>query len=207
MPVEVQLGIGSSLFADDAALICKGKSIEECEKKMQPALDHLEEWARRNKMEISIRSDQKSKTVSCYYTKDYKSESKNKVSPKLKLNGISIYHNITPKFLGVTVDQDLSFKTHCDEKAKMMGKRNNIVRALSGRSWGHNSQDLRSIHTTYTQPAAEYAAGAWAPFAAKSNLDKLEVKQKEAARIITGCCADTKIYHLLFQFIHIFSQH
>ena len=197
MPIEVQIGVSSSLFADDLAFICKGKSIKECEEKMQPALDSLEDWAKRNKMQISIRGDDKSKTVSCFYTKNYRSESKNKVTPQLTLNGINIYHSTTPKFLGVTIDQDLSFKDHTDEKAKMMGKRNNILRALSGRSWGQKSTTLRSVYSTYTLPAAEYAAGAWAPFTAKSHLNKLEVKQNEAARIITGCCKDTVREHLL----------
>ena len=70
MPVEVQLGVSSSLFADDLAFVAKGNTLEECETKMQKALDSLETWAKENKMDISIRSDEKSKTVSCFYTKN-----------------------------------------------------------------------------------------------------------------------------------------
>ena len=86
MPVDVQIGVSSSLFADDLALISKGSSVKECEEKMQPALDALEAWAKTNKMEISITPDEKSKTVSCFYTKNYRYESNNKVIPKIKLN-------------------------------------------------------------------------------------------------------------------------
>lgn len=56
---------------------------------------------------------------------------------------------------------------------------------------------LRSVHVTYTQPVGQYAIGAWGPFTSKSNMDKLEVRQNEAARIITGCCKDTRVEHLL----------
>ena len=199
MPVAVQIGISSSLFADDLALISKGKSVEECEEKMQPALDCLEAWARDNKMEISITPDEKSKTVACFYTKNYRYESNNKVAPRLKLNGINIFHSLAPKFLGVTIDQTLTFTQHANEKSKMMGKRNSILKSLSGRSWGQKSSDLRSVHITYTQAAAEYAAGAWVPFTAGSTIEKLEVKQREAARIITGCCQDTKNEFLLHE--------
>ena len=124
---------------------------------------------------------------------DLKNESNNKVTP----SGIQVYHSLNPKFLGVTVDQGLTFKEHTDQKGAMMGKRNNILRTLAGKSWGRNSKDLRSIHVTYTQPAAEYAVGAWGSFTSKSNMEKLETKQRAAARIITGCCADTKIEPLL----------
>ena len=199
MPVDVQIGISSSLFADDLSLISKGRSVKECEEKMQPALDALETWAKTNKMEISITPDEKSKTVSCFYTKNYRSESNNKVTPKLKLNGINIFHSLAPKFLGVTIDQTLTFNQHATEKSKAMGKRNNILKALSGRSWGQKSSELRSVHVTYNQSAAEYAAGAWVPFTAKTTIEKLEVKQREAARIITGCCQDTKSEFLLHE--------
>jgi len=66
LPVEVQTGVAQSLFADDLALMCKGETVEECEQKMQKALDCLEKWAVDNKMEISITDGKDSKTVSCY---------------------------------------------------------------------------------------------------------------------------------------------
>ena len=197
MPVDVQLGVSRSLFADDLALMCQGKTLQECEEKMQPALDCLEEWAKTNKMEISIKEDKDSKTVSCFYTKDFKHESNNKAIPSLHLNGVQVYHSLNPKFLGVTVDQGLTFKEHTDQKTTMKGQRNNILRSLAGKTWGRNSKDLRSVHVTYTQPAAEYAVGAWGCFTSKSHMEKLETKQREAARIITGCCHDTKTEPLL----------
>ena len=197
MPAETQLGTGKSLFADDVALLCRGRTVEECEEMMQKSLDCLEKWAADNKMEISIRDDKDSKTVSCFYTLNFKEESKGKVIPNLMLKGIKIFHTTTPKFLGVIVDQSLSFKAHTEEKAKKMGKRNNVLRALAGRSWGQKGDDLRNVHVTYNQPVADYAIGAWGSFVAKSNMDNLEIKQNEAARIITGCCRDTVTEFLL----------
>ena len=133
---EIQLGVSRSLFADDVTLMATGKTITECVEKMQQALNGLEKWSKENKMEISISDDITSKTVSCYYTKNLREESNNKVIPKLILNGIEIYHNINPKFLGVIVDQGLTFNSHVEEKSKKMGKRNNILRALAGRNLG-----------------------------------------------------------------------
>ena len=103
---------------------------------MQTALDCLQKWADENKMEISIRDDKESKTVSCWYTKNLKEESNNKVTPNIFLKGIRIYHSTAPRFLGVIVDQTMTFKAHTEEKAKKMGKRNNILRSLAGKAWG-----------------------------------------------------------------------
>ena len=164
---------------------------------MQPALNALEIWAHENKMVISIREDEKSKTVCCFYTKDFRYESNNKIIPQLRLNGMNVYHSLTPKFLGVTVDQGLTFACHTDEKSRKMKERNRILRSLAGRSWGQDSNNMRKVHLTYNQPVGEYAIGAWGSFVSKSNLDEIEVQQKEAARIITGCCKDTNVEHLL----------
>ena len=56
---------------------------------------------------------------------------------------------------------------------------------------------MRKVHLTYSQPVGEYAIGALGSFVSKSNLNKIEVQQREAARIITGCCKDTNVEHLL----------
>ena len=179
MPVEVQLGVSSSLFADDLAFVVKGDTLEECEAKMQPALDCLGQWAAENKVDISIRSDEKSKTMCCFYTKNFIKESNNKVIPHLTLNGIRIHHSLEPKFLGVIVDQGLTFNSHTEEASKKMKSRNRILRALAGRSWGHNSHTMKSFHQTLTQSAGTYAIGAWESFTSKPNLNKLEVRQNE----------------------------
>ena len=75
--------------------------------------------------------------------------------------------------------------------AKKAGKRNKILRALAGRDWGQSSKNLRNLHCAYTQAAIDYGIGAWGPMAAPSNIEKVAVKEREAARVITGCVRDT----------------
>ena len=187
---DTHLGTSKSLFADDLAIITTGKTLYECEKAMKPVLKQLEQWAKENKMTISICDSPESKTVCCLYTKD-NTENNGKVKPKIQLNGITIHHNITPKFLGVIVDQQLTFKAHAEYVVGKSGKRNRILRCLSGRTWGQKSDQLRSLHITYTQSAMDYGLGSWGPMLATSNMEKVAVKEREAARIITGCTRDT----------------
>lgn len=180
------VSIGSTLFADDLAIIATGKTLEECERKMQKALNVLERWTKENKVTIST-----SKTQCCFYTKD-NHMNKGKTVPNLHLNGTKLGHNSAPKFLGVIIDQSLTFKQQAQYAAKKMSKRNKVLRCLSGRSWGQKAKQLRAVHKTYTESAADHGLGAWGTIAAPSTIDIVDKKQREAARIITGCTRDTK---------------
>ncbi len=111
--------------------------------------------------------------------------------PNIYLNGIKVYFNTAPKFLGVHIDQGLTFKTHAEYAAGKAGKRNRILRSLSGRKWGQKGKSLRTVHCTYTQAATDHGIGAWGTMAAPSTLDIVGKKEREAARIITGCTSDT----------------
>ena len=187
---NTQIGTSKSLFADDLAITTTGKTLAACDKEMKPILKQLEEWARDNKVTISINDTADSKTVCCLYTKD-PSENNNKARPNIYLNGIRIHHTPTPKFLGVIIDQQLNFKAHSEYIAKKTGSRNKILRSLSGRNWGQKTSQLRNLHLTYTQAAIDYGLSSWGPMTARTNMEKVAVKEREAARIITGCTRDT----------------
>ena len=196
LPTNTQIGISDSLFADDVAITATAKTAVQCERLMQIALNALEKWADDNKVEISICDSEKSKTVCCLYTKD-PSENKGKLTPNLYLKGIKVHHTTTPKFLGVYIDQQLTFKRHAEYVAEKVTKRNKILRSLSGRKWGQSSKQLRNVHCTYTQSAIDHGLGAWGTMAAPSNLDIVGKKERAAARIITGCLNDTPINPLM----------
>jgi ribonuclease HI len=176
-------GVQTSLFADDLAMWCSDSSVEEAEDKLQHALDALHEWADEWKLEVSIE-----KTEGTLFSLDplhAKSEM------KLRYNGSPLEHTFAPLFLGVTFDRTLTFRSHIAEIEKRMKKRMNILRAASGTSWGADASDLRTVYIAYIQSCAEYGAAAWMPGTARKNLDRLEIAQRQAARIITGCLRST----------------
>jgi hypothetical protein len=57
-------------------------------------------------------------------------------------NGTSIKHVDHPKYLGVTLDRTITFKSHLDKPAKKVSSRVNLVRKLAGTKWGSNAQTL-----------------------------------------------------------------
>ena len=185
LKTTTQLGVSSSLFADDVAITASGKTKQECERKLQPALDALANWCKDNKVTIST-----SKTVCCLYTKDNKEKNGNSV-PNLTINGCTVQHEVAPKFLGVYIDQGLTFKAHASHIAGKASKRNKILRALSARKWGQKTKTLKALHQGYTQAAIDHGIGAWGIMASQSTLETVSKKEREAARIITGCTRDT----------------
>ena len=176
-------GVEVTLFADDLAVFATEKTIAGAEEKVQAALDELRKWAEEWKMDVSAE-----KTVATIFTLDPHEARR---EARLFLGDSRLAHEPTPTFLGVRFDRTLSFRQHVlDLKAKM-GKRSNALRAVSGKAWGANTSDLRSLYLAYIRACADYAAAGWMPGVAPANLEHLEVAQRQACRIITGCLRST----------------
>jgi hypothetical protein len=106
----------------------------------------------------------------------------------LRRSLFSFSTNDTPVFLGVKLDRTLSFRAHLKDVQKKMKSRLSVLRAISGKSWGCNAEDLRLVHQALVQSVADYCSATWSSFAAPSTVDLLEPVQNHAARIITGAC-------------------
>ena len=70
---------------------------------------------------------------------------------------------------------------------------NNVLRAISGTTWGCAASDLRSVYMTFCGACADYAAGAWMPGVSATTLESLEVAQRQACRTTTGCLKSTPV--------------
>jgi hypothetical protein len=73
-------------------------------------------------------------------------------------NGTSIKHIDYPKYLGVTLDRTLTFKSHLEKAAKKVSSRVNLVRKLADTKWGSNAQTLRTTFLARVYSLAEYCA-------------------------------------------------
>ena len=100
-------------------------------------------------------------------------------------------HEPTPTFLRVTFDRTLSFRQHVASLKARMVRRCNALRAVGGKAWGASTTDLRSLYLAYIRACADYAAAGWMPGVASTTLEQLEVAQRQACRIITGCLRST----------------
>jgi ribonuclease HI len=182
---ELPEGVGVSLFADDLALWTQDADIDVAEVLMQKALDALERWSLRWKLEISTE-----KTEAMLFTNASAEAGRR---PSLELLNTELVYNPNPKFLGVTYDRTLTFSAHIEKIKCKMKSRTKVLQALRGRDWGCNKEDMRGLYVSYVRAAADYCAAAWAPSASATQMEKIEVAQNAALRVITGCTKTTPL--------------
>jgi hypothetical protein len=74
----------------------------------------------------------------------------------MMFNSTSIKHVDHPKYLGVTLDRTLTFKSHLEKAAKKVSSQVNLVRKLAGTKWGSNAQTFRTASLPLVYSLAEY---------------------------------------------------
>jgi ribonuclease HI len=180
--------VNASLFADDIAFWTADKHPVVAQNRLQKALDDLCLWSKEWKMNINA-----TKCEAAFFSKD---PAEAKWVPSLNVNNSPIGFNPTPVFLGVKFDRTLSFRPHVDAVAQKMKKRLNTLRVLTGTKWGCHREDLRLLYITFIRSVMEYCGGAWLSNVSDSNIEKLQVVQNAASRVITGCTKTTPADHL-----------
>ena len=92
-----------------------------------------------------------------------------------------------PKILGVTFDPMYKFGAHAKTVADRVAKRNNVLCALAGSSWGKNKELLLTTYKATGRAIINYAAPVWSPGLADSHWQKIQRCQNSALRSATGC--------------------
>ncbi|KAL1448639.1 hypothetical protein WDU94_001908 [Cyamophila willieti] len=173
------------IYADDTAIAAQGKSFEEVEGKLTRALEKLSVYYGKNLLKPNP-----SKTQVCaFHLNNF--EAKRKL--KVVWSGQELEHCYNPKYLGVTLDRTLTYKKHCQNTKMKVSARNNIIRKLTGTSWGAQPHVLRTSAIALSLSAAEYAAPVWK---SSAHCKQVDVAVNEAARIITGCLKPTPIHKI-----------
>ena len=181
-------GVSVTSYADDITPLSTHVSIETAQTQLQPYLNQLHDWTTSN--HLTINPDKSSATL---FTTD---NSQLNTELKLTMNNIPIPTTQTPKVLGVTFDRSLTFRHHIDNAKEKANKSLNLLKALSGTSWGKQKETLLSTYKAVVRPHLEYASTVWSPNAAPTNINKLQIVQNAALRTVTGCTKDTPIQHL-----------
>ncbi len=106
--------------------------------------------------------------------------------PLLQLDGTILNTTSLPKFLGVTIDRALSFGPHVVAVVSKASSRCRILASLTSKRWGWRKNQLLKVYRALYLSVINYAAQAWQPWLAPTQLDQLERCQNRALRIITG---------------------
>ena len=175
-------GIDLSQFADDSAFWKSAKGIKKALFIIQLALNVIEEWGKNWGFEISP-----DKTQVVVFNAKFTEIQKKK---KLKLNGRELEFKDEATFLGMTFDHKLTWRKHIDKLISKCQKDLNVMRAVSGTSFGADKLTLKNLYNALILSKIEYGLQAYAS-ASKTQLARLDVIQNTAMRIITGAFKGT----------------
>ena len=92
----------------------------------------------------------------------------------------------SPKILGVIMDPSLSFHKNCNFVPDRIDKRNNLLNALAGSSWGQDMETLLLTYNALGKFIASYTAPVWITNASDSSFKKIQTAQNAALRTATG---------------------
>ena len=73
----------------------------------------------------------------------------------------------------------------------------NQLRKLTGRDWGFEEGQLRTVASGYVREALEFVAAAWLPATSVPHLLLLERETREAAWVVTGCPRSTPAHAVM----------
>ena len=182
----VNLPVKGTLFVDDFAIYCTGYDAISVGRHIQKAIDAVSNWALENGFRFSA-----SKTVAIRFTRRRVKEE----VPTLTLNGNILPYENNVKFLGMTLDEKLTWSYHI-ENLKIKVKRSlNILKVVSGFDWGADKKSLLKMYDALCRSKLDYGSLIYSS-ACKTKLKELDAVHNMGLRICTGAFRTTPVESL-----------
>ena len=163
-------------------------SMSAARKYIQPYLHKVYDWTQHNNLIINP-----DKTTCTLFTPDPAEYNSNL---GLNINNKALPMALHPKVLGLTLDPKLTYNAHIQNIAKHAQKHLQVIKALTGTTWGKQKETLVATYKAVMRTTLEYASSIWSPMASPASINNLQVMQNAALRACTGCTHDTNIQHL-----------
>ena len=142
-------------------------------KKINYDLEGITNWLNANRISLNA-----SKTEFIIFRKPSKSVSLD--SLKIKLNGKRLYPSTSIKYLGVLIDEHLSWKSHTDELIKKLNRSNNMLSKIRHYV---DSKTIRSLYFALFSSHVSYCSQVWGQNGNRF-INKILSLQRSAVRII-----------------------
>ena len=175
------------LFADDTNILFSHENINVLEKMLNEELIKLNDWCRANKLSINYK---KSKFIL------FKARQKKKaLKVNLKIDQTTIERVKETMFLGVIIDEALSWKSHITNIARKISKSIGIIYRAS---FCLPISSLCMLYYSLVKPYLVYCISEWGATYA-SNLKRILLLQKKVLRIISKSAFDAHTDPLFMQ--------
>ena len=163
------------LYADDTSAFTSHKDIDTLNNIMNDGLNKLNRWFQSNKLSLNT----KKSNIMLFETHIKTNQYKNKL--KVSLNNIEIECVNACKFLGVTIDQNLTWENHITELAKKCSSSIGILYKMKNFL---PEKALLGLYNTLVLSHINYGITAWS-CAGVSAKTRLHILQKRAMRAIS----------------------
>lgn len=182
IPLKTARNCRAGQFADDVNIWASSRNQSMTYAHLQRALKLVEGWCSKWRIKLNV-----AKTQLITFTTN-----RGKPKQKLKLFDQEIDEQKELTVLGVTFDKRCSFAQHCRSKAAKAMQRTNLLRAVSGKTWGANTKTLLQLYRQYVRPVMEYG-GATTAKACKSAMQVMRRVEHKAMRIALKAPLTSKI--------------
>lgn len=165
--------LSSIIFADDTNLFYSGKEIVQIQNQINEELKNVQEWLKLNQLTLNIK-----KSNFIIFKSNRK---KNSIELKIKINDENIMRKQQTKFLGLIIDEHLTWKDHINYISKKITKTIGILCRIR---FYIKQPQLKLIYNTLIYPYLYYGNIVWANNY-PTRLEKLLKLQKKALRIMS----------------------
>ena len=143
-------------FADDGSVKISANTTPECLIQLNHILESLDKWAKKWRMVINC---QPNKTeVMCFGTAE---QNRSLIPTEFSLGNQKIKLVKQTKVLGITIDEELSFKQHSAETYKKLITRWNLIKLYCNRNWGFNQRVMVELIRTLFVSCLMYGSHLW----------------------------------------------
>ena len=163
------------IYADDFTVTCSGKDINQVQNSIQEYLNLFDNWCKRWGLRINSK-----KTYVQMFTRK-------KIQPPIvRLANRVLEYKKEKKLLGLILDSPtLTWKCHINNLKTNCCRRLDVMKAIASTNWGASGTVLRQFYLLYIQSKLDYGAIVYSS-ASESTLQKLEIIQNSAMRMILG---------------------
>ena len=169
--------ISAVMFADDTNLFLSDKDIDNLFTKMNDELGNISTWFKANKLSLNV-----SKTKFSLFHPNSKKRFVPADLPLLKIDDTRIIRDPITKFLGVLIDENLTWQPHISHISTKISKSIGILYKASPFL---NKSLLKQLYYSFVHSHLSYGNIAWGS-THKSKLEVLYRRQKHAIRVISS---------------------
>ena len=168
--------VSCCLYVDDFTIFYSSVNMAAIERKLQLSINRLQSWTEKNGFRFSV-----AKTV-CMHFCNLRGLHPD---PVLKLYDQDLPVVPEAKFLGITFDHKLNFKSHIQGLKDRCNRAMNILKVVSGRDWGADSVVLLRLYRSLIRSKLDYGCVVYGA-ARPSYLKSLNAVHHQGLRIALG---------------------